>query len=387
MAGIVILSGCTTLTESLVQYGKTVEEANKNAPKKVCPKCGRVYEHDAIVEYCRTDGTRLVLSDNVRPAAETLAVAYQSEPEPPAAVSPQAKQDVYVVLVHGTTHMTAFLQFVLGDDSWCKEDDPGGFVPAFRAAFELAQPDAELHIQSFHWGGDDSNPDRNNGGVELSKLLDSFPEDSKVFVIAHSHGGNVALRALTFSERDAETVVLLGTPFFGVNMEVEQTGQRYTVPLYLPLPREAAKAHIVNIFSPQDSVATSLANLAPGMTATDLKYTNAEAWEKKWGLDRVKIRAPRNKKPGYRNKRVESEAVYNLDFGTAVIDQQVDESLGKDVTNISLQANTPVSLGVHVKTRWVHSQLHSSQVGAALGFALATDSFSNFVEAVGELHQ
>jgi len=324
----------------------------------------------------------LLMFSYVLPAA----YARQQGEESPSQPEP-VSQEVYVVLVHGTTHISALLGWTLSDANWCKEDDSGGFVQAFRAAFLLAQPDADLHVVPFRWGGDDSNPDRHNGGVELSKLLDSVPDGSKVYVIAHSHGGNVALRALTFSSRDADTLVLLGTPFFGVYMEVEQTGQGYAIPLYLPLPREAAHTHIVNVYSPQDFAATALADLAPGLTSVDLEYTNAEAWEKKWGLDHVKIRAPRNKKPGYRNKRVQSDAVYNLDFGTAVINQRLDESLEKDVTNISLTAKTPLTLGVPSKARWVHSQLHSMQVGAALGHALATDSFEDFAVSVGTLHQ
>lgn len=307
--------------------------------------------------------------------------------EAEAEVQPK-RPPVFVVLVHGTTHINSLLGLVLGDDRWCQDDDSSGFVQAFRASFLEAEPDADLHIQPFQWGGDDSNPDRHNGGIELKNLLDSLPTDSKVYVIAHSHGGNVALRALTFSTRDADTLVLLGTPFLGVYMEIEETGKGYRIPLYLPLPREAPNTHIVNIYSPQDSVATNMANLLPGTTFTDLQYTNAESWRRLWRLDRAKVWAPRNKKPGYRMKKVKAGAVYHMDLGTAVIDQRLDESLQTNVTNVSLPAQTTqTTYGGPVKANWVHTQLHSAQIATALGHALATDSFADFADSVGTLHK
>ncbi|QCG94468.1 alpha/beta hydrolase [Azospirillum sp. TSA2s] len=81
-----------------------------------------------------------------------------------------------------------------------------------------------VEIQSFRWSGENSILARDAAGRELARLLEEQREaypDVKQLVIAHSHGGNVALRAIEYlgwrvgplaSEHDL-AVATMATPF------------------------------------------------------------------------------------------------------------------------------------------------------------------------------
>jgi pimeloyl-ACP methyl ester carboxylesterase len=73
-------------------------------------------------------------------------------------------------------------------------------------------------IRSFDWGGRNSHDARRAGGLNLARQLEEelsrYPS-ARHFVIAHSHGGNVALYALKSPavERGLTGMVTIGTPF------------------------------------------------------------------------------------------------------------------------------------------------------------------------------
>jgi hypothetical protein len=76
-------------------------------------------------------------------------------------------------------------------------------------------PHAE--ILPLHWSGQNSDFDRLKGAADLARTLRGLERDGRQHaVIAHSHGGNVTVEALTQAGRSAHRggIVSFGTPFF-----------------------------------------------------------------------------------------------------------------------------------------------------------------------------
>ena len=104
----------------------------------------------------------------------------------------------YVLVVHGT-----FNAPVEGDTKWYQ---PGGsFCLALESAFRntpLAGSvwhDAPFGPVFFSWSGGNSHEERMRGARELSALLRRIAAadpQARIHIIAHSHGGNVALAAI-----------------------------------------------------------------------------------------------------------------------------------------------------------------------------------------------
>ncbi len=115
-------------------------------------------------------------------------------------VSSLALPSYIVFLVHGT--------FARGAE-WTR--------PASKLSQRLQEElGNEAILKRFEWSGQNSAVARYVGGRKLQGRLRSslrrHPE-AKHIVIAHSHGGNVALRAVTLPELSSVRVVCLSTPF------------------------------------------------------------------------------------------------------------------------------------------------------------------------------
>lgn len=128
-----------------------------------------------------------------------------------------------VILVHGTWGRGMF-----------PSDTPARAGPArwfeagsnFRLSLEplLAERFGEVDVSEFHWSGANSFFSREQASVELAGKLEEHHTRApfaKYLIIAHSHGGNVAFRAI---QRLAElgtriddlNVVTMGTPFLRI---------------------------------------------------------------------------------------------------------------------------------------------------------------------------
>lgn len=73
-------------------------------------------------------------------------------------------------------------------------------------------------VVPFRWSGSISHQGRIDASLHFAHLLSSYPEDTEIVVIAHSHGGNVAMAATQelarqniFSSK-IHVLYLLGTP-------------------------------------------------------------------------------------------------------------------------------------------------------------------------------
>lgn len=109
-----------------------------------------------------------------------------------------------VVLIHGT---------FAKDADWTKE---GSKLVKAISQIEGSEP------ISFSWSGKNSHKARKIASDELADFLRSdalLHPDAKRTIVAHSHGGNVALRALRQIEDEVEVedLICLGTPFLVCN--------------------------------------------------------------------------------------------------------------------------------------------------------------------------
>ncbi|MBR0831349.1 hypothetical protein JQ596_38170 [Bradyrhizobium manausense] len=103
----------------------------------------------------------------------------------------------------------------------------------FRTSLEerLKLSGTEAKLQIFEWSGANSVRARAQAASELGEVVASQSEGSHIIVIAHSHGGNVAMRALGALSDGAKHahLVTLATPF----MKVHPTWAGPTFPNYL----------------------------------------------------------------------------------------------------------------------------------------------------------
>jgi hypothetical protein len=92
-----------------------------------------------------------------------------------------------------------------------------------RLTDELSKRGMECLIQPFHWSGENSDAARITAADDLWKLLRSLKaRKERIIVLAHSHGGNVLLLAMTrslslidyFDSPAPDKIITLGTPFF-----------------------------------------------------------------------------------------------------------------------------------------------------------------------------
>src|SRR5579859_2469397 len=91
------------------------------------------------------------------------------------------RSDVTILLVHGTFAKEA---------AWTREGS------LMYAALSQRFPDAAL--ERFEWSGANSVLKRGEASMALrTNLISRINNGQRVYVVAHSHGGNVALNAMT----------------------------------------------------------------------------------------------------------------------------------------------------------------------------------------------
>ena len=113
------------------------------------------------------------------------------------------KSDLWSILIHGTFARNA---------EWTR---PRSFL---RNSL-YSQFKQELKIEAFEWSGDNSLTGRAQAADalrnHLRRTLVKYP-NARQYVIAHSHGGNVALQAVAAPELNRIRIACLSTPFFAI---------------------------------------------------------------------------------------------------------------------------------------------------------------------------
>ena len=118
-----------------------------------------------------------------------------------------------IVLVHGTFATNA---------AWTRPD---------HSFYKTLKAKIDGRIEIFVWSGENSHEARLAAGDQLAKFVRALklPLQAHAHVIAHSHGGNVALYALRdaeFSDRVA-SLCFMGTPFLEVRNRNVSKGLRF----------------------------------------------------------------------------------------------------------------------------------------------------------------
>jgi len=139
-----------------------------------------------------------------------------------------ASRTCIVTMVHGTWGRGFFFRTDYSSEgrSWWHESLPDRAPPffvegsLFRSALEseLRKQNIVATFRLFQWSGDNSVFHRARAADDLSSLLASDPDSANSVVIAHSHGGNLAFRAISkLGSRGARIhLVSLVTPFLRV---------------------------------------------------------------------------------------------------------------------------------------------------------------------------
>jgi alpha-beta hydrolase superfamily lysophospholipase len=109
--------------------------------------------------------------------------------------------ELLITLVHGT---------FASDAEWTRSDSK--LCSGIGAAIGR-----KAIFQRFNWSGSNTHRARRSAAQELREQLKlnqtNYPAASQV-IIAHSHGGNVALYAVNSTDLKDIKIVTLGTPFF-----------------------------------------------------------------------------------------------------------------------------------------------------------------------------
>jgi hypothetical protein len=132
-----------------------------------------------------------------------------------------------ITMVHGTWGRGFFpKEYMAGPRSWLGKFFPAARPPWFhegsvfhrRLESELRKANITATFRTFRWSGANSVFHRARAADELNRLLASDPDDANSIVIAHSHGGNVAFRAISkLGSRGARiNLITLATPFLRV---------------------------------------------------------------------------------------------------------------------------------------------------------------------------
>lgn len=126
-----------------------------------------------------------------------------------------------------------------------------------------------VEIRAPRWSGGNSHRARLLTANILADDVSSIPEDVDVHIIAHSHGGNIALAALPYLTRRISSITLLATPIFMVSLQNDK-GEQYQIPLYIPGPFALQKVGlIINAYSPSDDVQQGWSEVMTGVSEFD----------------------------------------------------------------------------------------------------------------------
>lgn len=125
----------------------------------------------------------------------------------------------HVVMVHGT--------FAAGAP-WTSP------TSELSRALTARVPQVVLH--TVDWGGQNSPSAREAASIVIRELIESLPRGDAVFIVAHSHGGNGALRAVTGVGRPVAGVVCLATPFINSSpRQIPESDPQITSDLFTAL--------------------------------------------------------------------------------------------------------------------------------------------------------
>ena len=133
-------------------------------------------------------------------------------------------------------------------------------------------------VVPFWWSGGLSHSDRVDAARKLARLVDETRSSGdRIFLLGHSHGGNVCLLAASFLEEPMDAVICMGTPHIYLHHSGKHAGTT-ELPVYcLPQTLENA-GRIICISDTDDRVAEELSNaFLTGISDVEAA-SSVEAW-------------------------------------------------------------------------------------------------------------
>ncbi|TPI78499.1 hypothetical protein [Mesorhizobium sp. B2-8-9] len=136
----------------------------------------------------------------------------------------RASRHYDITLIHGTWGRGIFPSDHASKLRWFEEGSPFWN----KLVGELQVAGLEHTVSAFKWSGDNSIVQRNIAAGKLADYLNqrrmALPESTSL-CIAHSHGGNVALRAfhILASPQNDNLLVALSVPFLSVKLSTNKT--------------------------------------------------------------------------------------------------------------------------------------------------------------------
>lgn len=188
---------------------------------------------------------------------------------PPRPVDQRPLRDGCTLIIHGTFADGVSHSWWQRGDGFCEHlDDEVGNV------WRIVESDSVFNLYPLSWPS--SSPTDQaliDGGALIARHLRSLALNSPppIDIVAHSNGGNVAVRALTAlaeggTDLHVGTLILIGTPHVTVNNQLHHWPSDPNHPLYSMCDQ------IVNIYAPEDTYATTVASvMAPGPIVTALE--------------------------------------------------------------------------------------------------------------------
>src|SRR4029077_1030795 len=132
-----------------------------------------------------------------------------------------AEPELLITLVHGTWPRGFLPKRSRRGPCWFERGSE--FVNLLESSLRANQSFDNTRIYAFYWSGENSFFERNNAAAALASILAQEQRDfpkARQTIIAHSHGGNVALRALYYLSSDSNPVDIatVAAPFVEVRL-------------------------------------------------------------------------------------------------------------------------------------------------------------------------
>lgn len=97
---------------------------------------------------------------------------------------------------------------------WCNCHGP--FADSLSIALGSS---SDVKIEEFHWGGANRIGARREAAIKLAQTIDARYDAgaNRIFLVAHSHGGNVAVAASNLTKKPISGLIAMATPFISAS--------------------------------------------------------------------------------------------------------------------------------------------------------------------------
>ena len=102
--------------------------------------------------------------------------------------------------------------FIIIHGTWALNTEWPQSEGNFFKIFEDSCSKINAKVIPFFWSGSLKHKKREEAGKNLSKIIESYPEETKINIVAHSHGANVGIIASQKISRKINKFYALGVP-------------------------------------------------------------------------------------------------------------------------------------------------------------------------------